>query len=58
MTDSRRPLDQASARRLLDGLSASVTGRTIILITHDPAIATLADKVITLEGPAFTRPRR
>ena len=51
-------LDQASAHRLLDGLSATVTGRTIILITHDPAIATFADDVITLEGPALTRPGR
>jgi ATP-binding cassette, subfamily B, bacterial len=51
-------LDQASAHRVLDGLSAAVTGRTIILITHDTAIATLADDVITLEGPALTRPRR
>jgi ATP-binding cassette subfamily B protein len=51
-------LDQASAHRLLDGLSACLTGRTIILITHDAAIATLADEVITLAGPALTRPRR
>ena len=49
-------LDQASAHRLLGGLSACVTGRTTILITHDPAIATLADEVITLGEPALTRP--
>jgi len=51
-------LDQASAHRLLNGLSTCLTGRTIILITHDPAIATLADQVITLQGPALTRPSR
>jgi ATP-binding cassette subfamily B protein len=50
-------LDQASAHRLLDGLSACLTGRTIILITHDPAIATLANDVITLTGPQLTRTR-
>jgi ATP-binding cassette subfamily B protein len=48
-------LDKASAHRLLNSLSACVTGRTIILITHDPAIASLADEVITLGEPVLTR---
>jgi ATP-binding cassette subfamily B protein len=49
-------LDRASAGRLVTGLGTVMTGRTVILITHDLAIATLADDVISLEDRALARP--
>ncbi len=43
-------LDGATAERLADGLLAAGAGRTTLLITHDPALAARADRVIELRG--------
>ncbi|WP_454917994.1 thiol reductant ABC exporter subunit CydC [Xanthobacter sediminis] len=44
-------LDATTARRLLAALKAATTGRTVILITHDPmAAAAFADEIVRLEG--------
>ncbi|MGY1829615.1 thiol reductant ABC exporter subunit CydC [Geodermatophilus sp. SYSU D01180] len=45
-------LDEASAARVaavLAGLRGTVT---VLLVTHDPALAALADRTVTLAGPA------
>ncbi|MGY5889863.1 thiol reductant ABC exporter subunit CydC [Geodermatophilus arenarius] len=45
-------LDEASAARVaavLAGLRGTVT---VLLVTHDPALAALADRTVTLSGPA------
>jgi ATP-binding cassette, subfamily B, bacterial len=49
-------LDQVSARRVLDGLRHSLDGRTLIVITHEPALASMADDILVL-GPAGARSR-
>ena len=41
-------LDPDSARRMLDGLSKIMAGRTTILITHDLSLAAQADQVVDL----------
>ena len=43
-------LDERSASEVLDIFRRlSVTGRTIVLVTHDPAVAARADRVLRLE---------
>jgi ATP-binding cassette subfamily B protein len=65
-------LDAATESRLLDGLSASTRGKTVILVTHRARLAALADRTVTLDhgrltatpgdpvarGTAATRPPR
>jgi ATP-binding cassette subfamily C protein CydCD len=41
-------LDGATAARVADGLLTAARGRTTLLITHDPALAARADRVVTL----------
>jgi len=43
-------LDAESARRVMEPLRRLASGRTTILISHDPALARQADRVVTLEG--------
>jgi ABC-type transport system involved in cytochrome bd biosynthesis fused ATPase/permease subunit len=49
-------LDPAGARRLTGLLGKAMAGRTTILITHDPALATAADYVVTLGSHAQSGP--
>lgn len=43
-------LDAASAFAVLEALGRVAPGRTTLLVTHDPAVAALADRVIVLEN--------
>jgi ABC-type multidrug transport system fused ATPase/permease subunit len=43
-------LDRAAAHRLGDPLRALMRGRTAIVVTHDPALADSADRVLHVEG--------
>ncbi len=43
-------LDGITAARLADGVLAAGEGRTTLLITHDPALAARADRVVELRG--------
>jgi ABC-type transport system involved in cytochrome bd biosynthesis fused ATPase/permease subunit len=50
-------LSPADTRQLMELLRPVVAGRTVIVITHDAAVAALADRVIALgsqrpDGPA------
>jgi ATP-binding cassette subfamily B protein len=52
-------LSPADTRGLLQQLRPVLDGRTTIIITHDPAVVELADRVVTLPGaPAPARPGR
>ncbi len=42
-------LDAASAGRVIDAICATARRRTTVIVTHDPALAAVADRVITLE---------
>jgi ATP-binding cassette subfamily B protein len=44
-------LDPVSADGVLRAIRSATTGRTTLIVTHDPAVAVLADRVITV-GPA------
>lgn len=43
-------LDPATARDLMESVLAATAGRTVILITHDPAMAALMDASVRLEA--------
>lgn len=43
-------LDAASASAVMEALNRVAPGRTTLLVTHDPAVAALADRVIVLDG--------
>jgi len=45
-------LSPADTRQLMELLGPVISGRTVIAITHDPAVATTADRVITLNCAA------
>ena len=47
-------LDAATESRLLDGLSASTRGKTVILVTHHARLAALADRTVTLDHERLT----
>ena len=56
-------LDPAAESRLVTGLLAAARGKTVIMVTHQPRLAALADRVIVLEhgrfrdaGPGPARP--
>jgi ATP-binding cassette, subfamily C, bacterial CydD len=57
-------LDPQTAALVLQAISRLARGRTTLLISHDPAVATLADRLITLHqgkvlkasAPALSRP--
>jgi ATP-binding cassette subfamily B protein len=44
-------LDPASARALMPLLGTAMVGRTIIVITHDHALAAAADSILHITGP-------
>jgi ATP-binding cassette subfamily C protein CydD len=44
-------LDETTAREIGDGLLALAKGRTLVVATHDPALAARMDRIIRL-GPA------
>jgi ATP-binding cassette, subfamily B, bacterial len=46
-------LDTATERRLVDGYEAAMRGRTTIVITHRPEVASRADRVIAIGSGAF-----
>jgi len=37
-------------KQLCDSVMAALRGRTVLLITHDPALAASADRVVTLRS--------
>ena len=41
-------LDGPTAARVADGVLAAARGRTTLLITHDPALAARADRIVEL----------
>jgi ABC transporter len=43
-------LDPVSARALMPLLGTAMAGRTIIVITHDPALAAAADDILHISG--------
>ncbi|MBJ7472004.1 MAG: thiol reductant ABC exporter subunit CydD, partial [Solirubrobacteraceae bacterium] len=43
-------LDALTAQRLMETVRGLCAGRTTLLITHDPAVAATADRIVTLEG--------
>ncbi|MDQ5834909.1 MAG: ABC transporter ATP-binding protein, partial [Actinomycetota bacterium] len=42
-------LDSDTAQRLIEPLRALLAGRTAVLITHDPQLLRVADRVIRLD---------
>lgn len=51
-------LDVATERRIGDGLRAALPGATLIVITHKPALAEVADMVVTLHEGQITVSRQ
>jgi ATP-binding cassette subfamily B protein len=49
-------LSPAETRQLMELLLPVIAGRTVIVITHDPAVAAGADRLITLNSRAATDP--
>jgi ATP-binding cassette, subfamily B, bacterial len=49
-------LDAAAKAALLDPLRALATGRTTIVISHDPDVLAWADRVVTIVDGAVTAP--
>jgi ABC-type multidrug transport system fused ATPase/permease subunit len=43
-------LDAQSATAVMSALRRASTGRATLLVTHDPAVAALADRVVVLDG--------
>ena len=49
-------LDRAAAAAVHAAIRRSVAGRTALLVTHDPALADLADRVVRIERATTFRP--
>lgn len=47
-------LDVETEREIIESLARAFCGRTAIVITHRPSLATIADQIITLEGGKTT----
>jgi len=43
-------LDVETEREIVESLATALRGRTAIVITHRPSLASIADQVITLDG--------
>jgi putative ABC transport system ATP-binding protein len=50
-------LDRAGSSEILDLLRRSVTdsGQTIVMVTHDPYVAAIADRILYLEDGRLVR---
>jgi ATP-binding cassette subfamily B protein len=48
-------LDPAAAKGVLRAIRNATAGRTTLIVTHDPAVSALADRVITVGSPAAVR---
>jgi ABC-type multidrug transport system fused ATPase/permease subunit len=48
-------LDPVTEAALIDGLVSAASGKTILLVTHNPQLAALADDVIQLDGSLGAR---
>ncbi|RYY83661.1 MAG: thiol reductant ABC exporter subunit CydD, partial [Comamonadaceae bacterium] len=44
-------LDSETARRVTDALLALARGKTLIVATHDPALAARMHRVVSLDAP-------
>ena len=42
-------LDEASSRRLMTALSRDARDRTVVVLTHDPVVLELVDRVVSLD---------
>ena len=42
--------DAETEREIVESLATALRGRTAIVITHRPSLASIADQVITLDG--------
>ena len=51
-------LDAVSAQRVMDAIRAAARHRTTVIVTHDPALAAVADRVILLAPGEDDRPRQ
>ena len=49
-------LDRDSADRVIDAVRRSTAGRTVLMATHDPYLAAMADRVVTLRRGADGSP--
>ena len=46
-------LDEASEAAVITGLARALGGRSALVVSHRPAVASLADRVVTLRGGRF-----
>jgi ATP-binding cassette subfamily C protein CydD len=51
-------LDVASEARVLEALERALGGRSALIISHRPAVQSIADRVVALEGGKFVTLRR
>jgi subfamily B ATP-binding cassette protein MsbA len=49
-------LDSEAAAKVVDSLRALLTGRTALIVTHDPALLRAADRVIAIDAGRVTEP--
>ena len=47
-------LDEATEARVVEALCRHLEGRSAVIVSHRPAVAGLADRVVTLEAGSFT----
>jgi ABC-type bacteriocin/lantibiotic exporter with double-glycine peptidase domain len=50
LDEATSALDGASERRLVERLAPVVRGRTVLMVTHRPALLALADRAVRLDG--------
>jgi ABC-type lipoprotein export system ATPase subunit len=48
-------LDTAAAEGVLRAIRNATSGRTTLIVTHDPAVSALADRVITVGSETAVR---
>lgn len=46
-------LDQAAEAAALEGLGRALAGRSALIVSHRPAVAKIADRVVVLRGGKF-----
>jgi ABC-type bacteriocin/lantibiotic exporter with double-glycine peptidase domain len=52
LDEATSALDGASERRLVERLKPVTAGRTVVMVTHRPALLALADRAVRLDGGA------